>query len=85
MDVTKPYEFMGFGAMDGPKPYTLIRFCLGGLLHTRGGGVVSVLHPRFPKSKRVRMGPQTTTAACRTSHRIQTCHCMAARVTKETD
>ncbi len=26
MDVTKPYEFIGFGAMDGPKPYKFIGF-----------------------------------------------------------
>jgi hypothetical protein len=26
MDVTKPYEFIGFGAMDVTKPYTIIRF-----------------------------------------------------------
>jgi hypothetical protein len=26
MDVTKPYEFMGFGAMDVNKPYEFIRF-----------------------------------------------------------
>ena len=26
MDVTKPYEFMGFGAMDVTKPYEFIGF-----------------------------------------------------------
>jgi hypothetical protein len=26
MDVTKPYEFIGFEAMDGPKPYEFIGF-----------------------------------------------------------
>ena len=26
MDVTKPYEFIGFGAMDVTKPYELIGF-----------------------------------------------------------
>ena len=26
MDVTKPYKFIGFGAMDVTKPYKLIRF-----------------------------------------------------------
>ena len=26
MDVTKPYEFIGFGAMDVTKPYEFIRF-----------------------------------------------------------
>ena len=26
MDVTKPYEFTGFGAMDVTKPYEFIRF-----------------------------------------------------------
>ena len=26
MDVTKPYEFIGFGAMDVTKPYESIRF-----------------------------------------------------------
>ncbi len=26
MDVTKPYEFIGFGAMDGTKPYKFIGF-----------------------------------------------------------
>ncbi len=26
MDVTKPYEFFGFGAMDVTKPYEFIRF-----------------------------------------------------------
>ncbi len=25
MDVTKPYEFIGFGAMDVTKPYKLLR------------------------------------------------------------
>ncbi len=26
MEVTKPFEFVGFGAMDVAKPYTFIRF-----------------------------------------------------------
>jgi hypothetical protein len=26
MEVTKPYEFIGCGAMDGPKPYKFIGF-----------------------------------------------------------
>ena len=26
MDVTKPYKFIGFGAMDVTKPYKFIRF-----------------------------------------------------------
>ncbi len=26
MAVTKPYEFIGFGAMAGTKPYEIIRF-----------------------------------------------------------
>ncbi len=26
MDVTKPYEFIGFGAMDATKPYKFIGF-----------------------------------------------------------
>ncbi len=26
MDVTKPYEFIGFGAMDATKPYKFIWF-----------------------------------------------------------
>jgi hypothetical protein len=26
MDVTKPYKFMGFGAMDATKPYEFIGF-----------------------------------------------------------
>ncbi len=26
MDVTKPYEFIGFGAMNVTKPYEFIRF-----------------------------------------------------------
>ena len=26
MDVTKPYEFIGFGAMDVAKPYEVIGF-----------------------------------------------------------
>ncbi len=29
MDVTKPYEFIGFGAMDVPKPYEFIGFGIG--------------------------------------------------------
>ncbi len=33
MGVTKPYEFIGFGVMDGPKPYKLIRFA-----HAHAGG-----------------------------------------------
>ena len=35
MDVTKPYEFIGFGAMDVTKPYEFIGFCRG-LLFTQG-------------------------------------------------
>ncbi len=27
MDVTKPYKFIGFGAMDVTKPYKFIGFC----------------------------------------------------------
>ncbi len=26
MDATKPYEFIGFGAMDATKPYEFIQF-----------------------------------------------------------
>jgi hypothetical protein len=26
MDATKPYDFIGFGAMDATKPYDFIRF-----------------------------------------------------------
>ena len=26
MDATKPYEFIGFGAMDATKPYEFMRF-----------------------------------------------------------
>ncbi len=36
MDVTKPYKFTGFGAIDGPKPYTFIGF-----------GAMDVTRPRF--------------------------------------
>ncbi len=32
MDVAKPYEFMGFGAMDATKPYEFIGF---GAMHGR--------------------------------------------------
>jgi hypothetical protein len=32
MDVTKPYEFIGFGAMDVTKPYKITRFSAGGPL-----------------------------------------------------
>ncbi len=35
MDVTKPYEFAGLGAMDVTKPYEF-RWFLGGLLFMRG-------------------------------------------------
>ncbi len=27
LDVTKPYEFIGFGALDVTKPYEFIGFC----------------------------------------------------------
>ena len=33
MDVTKPYEFIGLGAMDVTKPYEFIG--LGASLHTK--------------------------------------------------
>jgi hypothetical protein len=36
MEVTKPYEFMGFGAMEATKPYKFIGF---------GGLVVGQLRP----------------------------------------
>ncbi len=41
MDVTKPYESMGFGAMDVTKPYEFILFLGGFIVHTGGwGGVI---------------------------------------------
>ncbi len=52
-DVTKPYEFIGFGAMDVTKPYTFIR--LGAMDVTKQykfigfDGFRSDAHPRRPK------------------------------------
>ncbi len=45
MDVTKPYEFIGFGAMDVTKPYEFIG--LGAKLHhhLEGSAFVSALGP----------------------------------------
>ncbi len=42
MDVTKPYEFIGFGAMDVTKPYEFIGF----------GAVEKVLGDAFPDRDR---------------------------------
>ncbi len=36
MDVTKPYEFVGFGAMDGPKPYDFRGFWVTVIVHAGG-------------------------------------------------
>jgi hypothetical protein len=36
MDVTKSYEFMGFGAIDVTKPYELVLVC-GGVYYSGGG------------------------------------------------
>ncbi len=40
MDVTKPYEFIGFGAMDVTKPYEFIGF----------GTTCAVLRPAPPRA-----------------------------------
>jgi hypothetical protein len=42
MEATKPYEFIGFGAMEATKPYEFIRF---GAMETPGLGPDSVPAP----------------------------------------
>ncbi len=42
MDVTKPYELIGFGAMDVTKPYELIGF---GAMDVGGQGQVRLSNP----------------------------------------
>ena len=46
MDVTKPYKFIGFGAMDGTKPYEFIGFGATVFFH-RGLDVVWASSLRF--------------------------------------
>ncbi len=41
MEVTKPYEFIGFGAMDVTKPYEFIRF---GAMHTNSTNKTTGAH-----------------------------------------
>ncbi len=59
MDVTKPYEFIGFGAMDVTKPYEFIGF--GAMDVTRpykfiGFGAIIILFSGFRASSSVRRG-----------------------------
>ncbi len=56
MDVTKPYEFIGFGAMDVTKHYEFIGY-LGGSLHTRGGDYTRVYRVHTAIVSRERPGP----------------------------
>ncbi len=44
MDVTKPYEFIGFGAMDVTKPYEFIGFCSVLAAASLGLGLLPLQH-----------------------------------------
>ena len=44
MEVTKPYEFIGFGAMEVTKPYEFIGF---GAMEVTNDGQVPLKSPRF--------------------------------------
>ncbi len=55
MDVTKPYEFIGFGAMEVTKPYEFIGFgamgetaCLPGLVSEPCSLSEAILRPVVP-------------------------------------
>ncbi len=66
MDVTNPYEFIGFGAMDVTKPYEFIRFGAMDIPHIhlsgpredgratrrRGGGTGHVLELHYVMQSR---------------------------------
>ncbi len=76
MDVTKPYKFIGFGAMDATKPYKFIGFgtplCIGGYIRPgadtvvpKGGWIRARRPPAPPGAKPSAQGPAVWRTAVR--------------------